>query len=249
MQSRRTTPFSLVELTVVSAIVMVAVALTLPAVTKASNRAQQTACHSTLKQWHLALSFYAEDHQGWYPGFYAVSGITHTLRTGEVNPFTRNWQLQDALWLDYTAGPADADTYVCEAGRGRMYWRYADAASGYNPFAYFGDLEAVWNQGFTGYELCLANDNIDLRDNAGPSGIVGRQPRDSDRPATWLALDSGTAYATNNMAPWGLPMRANHAAGPASAALNILHLDGHISQRDFVGDIGSVPRYHGYDAD
>jgi len=58
--------FTLVELLVVMAVIAILAALLLPALSKAKNQAQSTACKNHLKQIGIGLKMYASDY-GWYP--------------------------------------------------------------------------------------------------------------------------------------------------------------------------------------
>lgn len=59
--------FSLGELLVVIAIIAILAALLLPAVARAKQRAQETACRSNLGQINLAFHAYADDHRDALP--------------------------------------------------------------------------------------------------------------------------------------------------------------------------------------
>ncbi|MEJ2701823.1 MAG: prepilin-type N-terminal cleavage/methylation domain-containing protein [Sedimentisphaerales bacterium] len=68
--------FTLIELLVVISVVMLLIALLLPALQKARNQARAVVCQANLMQWGSILALYTEDSQGRLP---------------------RNWG--DALWL------------------------------------------------------------------------------------------------------------------------------------------------------
>ncbi|MFW6038943.1 MAG: type II secretion system protein [bacterium] len=59
--------FTLVELLVVVSIIALLVALLLPALKAAREQARRVSCASNLRQIHLGVELYAEDHDGWYP--------------------------------------------------------------------------------------------------------------------------------------------------------------------------------------
>lgn len=78
--SSRDRAFTLLELLVVIAIIAILAALLLPALAAAKVKARQIGCASNLHQIGLALTMYADDHQGWMPE------TTH----GTTNP-DRSW--------------------------------------------------------------------------------------------------------------------------------------------------------------
>ena len=88
--------FTLVEILVVIAIVMLLAGLLFPVFSSAREQSRSTTCQSNLKQIGLALELYAEDHRGKYPLWIQ----------GEVDMFC-GWQHYLASYVKNT------DVYNC----------------------------------------------------------------------------------------------------------------------------------------
>ena len=59
--------FTLIELLVVISVIVLLMALLLPALRKAKNQARAAICQARLKQWAATLALYTEDNQGHFP--------------------------------------------------------------------------------------------------------------------------------------------------------------------------------------
>ena len=94
--SKMSAGFTLVEILVVIAIVMLLAGLLFPVFSSARESSRSTSCQSNLKQIGLALELYASDHRGKYP----------LWRQGEVD-MTCGWQHYLASYVKNT------DVYNC----------------------------------------------------------------------------------------------------------------------------------------
>lgn len=88
--------FTLIELLVVVAIVAILASMLLPALQNAKERSKAAQCLSHMRQIHLGLLAYADDHDGWFP--YVYWGAPNMF-DGAQN--TVCWDYTGATWMPH----------------------------------------------------------------------------------------------------------------------------------------------------
>jgi prepilin-type N-terminal cleavage/methylation domain-containing protein len=224
--SPRLQAFTLVELLVVIGIITVLLAILLPALNAARERARRIKCASNLHQIDLALRTYAQDNRGRYPrGIYDPSAPHTAFSPTPMDRVRRGPNDTTApLFLLVRFRLATLDVFVCPSSN-----QVKDTLDG-------KPLEQVWN--FTpsyGAQPFGSTLSYSLADPVPYTGTDS--PPKSYRPPPNVAPDFAVAADRNDSleaflasAPNPSPdvIRAANSSNHGQAGQNVLYNDGHV---------------------
>jgi prepilin-type N-terminal cleavage/methylation domain-containing protein/prepilin-type processing-associated H-X9-DG protein len=159
--------FTLIELLVVVSVIAVLMAILMPALRKAKEQGQATACQGNLKGFTLAIQMYAQDHDDGFPGARSCYFYTNSQLPGDAGNGThRRWCNEDvnlryhpeygSTFFNYIA---NARSLICPTFR-RL------AKSGYNHSDFDNDIAT----GVTNYNPWM---NYTQNAYLGPKGSPG----------------------------------------------------------------------------
>lgn len=119
--------FTLIELLVVMAIIGILAALLLPALSKARQRAQRTACMTNLQQLSLGCKMYADDNRGRLVSSWPLGWGAHPVNPYSWCPGWGSTAIQD---LTYGPAPEFSATNIHALQSGAI-WPYVKSARVY----------------------------------------------------------------------------------------------------------------------
>jgi prepilin-type N-terminal cleavage/methylation domain-containing protein/prepilin-type processing-associated H-X9-DG protein len=123
------TAFTLIELLVVIAIIAVLVAMLLPGLASARNRAKLVVCTSNLKQIHTAYMLYAQENNDWVLHFASwppLSGIQYHYDWPSYIAKYVGLPLRDPQGNAWMASPnRDRTVFSCPAADAKCYYSFS----------------------------------------------------------------------------------------------------------------------------
>jgi prepilin-type N-terminal cleavage/methylation domain-containing protein/prepilin-type processing-associated H-X9-DG protein len=244
--SQLTRGFTLIELLVVIAIIAILAAMLLPALGRAKDRAQGTACLNNTKQIGLAIIMYAGDQDDYFPlidpswtgGPYVNSrgvacGGEWNLKTGKPNtiaPMLQSYQPNNKVWvcpkrkrgLTYKTEPGTWDPSIT-----------GFLSYGFNELGVFGRANPADTYRllkFRASNTAKPSETVAVADSSGSNdpgeSYPGGAANDFKGDGAWLdeiwALDSGPSAPAN-----GKNHRLQTAYAKHNQRVNVIFVDGH----------------------
>ena len=234
-QDRTQRGFTLIELLVVIAIIAILAAMLLPALAKAKEKANRTACLSNLRQWGLSLNMYLDDNNQDFPDN-SIANSTPGARSG--------YDQDNILWSDlvgfHSAGYGNSawfnalPPYVSQSA----LWQYAanptNFVNGHNVFtcntAKFLPAEV---DPYSRVAFCYG---INFKGTNGASAItLPFRVTQVAHPSAFVFFSDDRAnsgetpfYGANPANDLGAPRGSlNHLSSRHSAGGNLTFVDGH----------------------
>ncbi len=127
---RRCRGFTLIELLVVISIIAVLISLLLPALKNAREGARMTICGGNLRQIHMVLNIYADEHRGYYPRVTTMTSVAYCFFDRPGQPFGDLRPLLEPY-------VQDANLFYCPSG-GRLNPEGGTWHNTNNPYADHG---------------------------------------------------------------------------------------------------------------
>lgn len=115
---RTAAAFTLIELLVVVAIIALLIAILLPSLAKAREVSRTVVCGSNQRQLHMAVTFFANDHDRYMPKAWFNNGPVWN-GSNDRNQWSYtwgNWGWDYTLWK-YVGGSTNKQVYQCPADR------------------------------------------------------------------------------------------------------------------------------------
>lgn len=190
---------TLVELLVALAIVLILGAVTLPALARSRRSVDRASCHNNLRQWGLATSIYAMDHDDLLPPDGAPNGISR--RSAWYTELPRAIGLapyhEAGAWRTNATAPLPRSPWICPANSRR---------SNGNSLFHYSLNRYVNGTGLNRRRIRLGDAKrpeatVWIFDNGGRAAVAGPNNTHPDlhrKGALFLFLDGGARWHPNS---------------------------------------------------
>ena len=216
MKKTKRFSFTLIELLIVIAVISILMALLLPSLNMAKEKARATSCKGNMKNIGLALTMYSGDYYSYLPAMVYYSGLSHA--DGRDNP----WDLVLLPYFNQSMTSWKTNAFRCPSDSLKRTWSSSIQSYIYNSSRSAADAIATGTP-----ELKM------LSKIYKPSQMViavcgsdsWRTMNPGEAPIVGLTNKEGIGYQRTHYSPWGNTtcLLLTHSNGS-----NYLMVDGHV---------------------